>query len=219
MSFRQLLNNNRIFFLTWLAIMLAAIVWVMISSKGEGVLFLNQFHTNSRSDFFIFMTRMGEHPGFLVVLCTLLVFREMRYVAGLLLLMLLVVGITSLLKHWVFPDAPRPASFLGKEVLNLIDKNEMTTHSDRSFPSGHTTAGFAFFSYLAFAFRNSGIKLLALFIAGLVALSRVYLVQHFVQDVLAGGILGTALAIAVMLLFTKANWTKKVKVFDTRLIR
>ena len=72
--------------------------------------------------------------------------------------------------------------------------------SDKSFPSGHTTASFASMTAL-FLTGNKKYSWAAFIFAFLMAVARIYLVVHFASDVLAGiavgvlgGILGTLLA-------------------------
>ena len=68
--------------------------------------------------------------------------------------------------------------------------------TDYSFPSGHAGASFAaaviFFIYLP---KKLGVP--ALVLAILISLSRLYLGVHYLTDVLAGGLMGTAIAICV----------------------
>jgi undecaprenyl-diphosphatase len=62
-----------------------------------------------------------------------------------------------------------------------------------SFPSGHTTAAFAFAAVLA---RERPRHAVAAFVfAALVGLSRIYIGVHYPSDVLAGAILGTAVGL------------------------
>jgi undecaprenyl-diphosphatase len=60
-----------------------------------------------------------------------------------------------------------------------------------SFPSGHALNAFAVSTVLALAFPM--LAPLALLVAGAIAVSRVALGHHFVGDVIAGSLLGTAL--------------------------
>lgn len=75
-----------------------------------------------------------------------------------------------------------------------------------SFPSGHSLGAFALFSLLAFFLpKRSGYVTAMFFLAISVGVSRVYLVQHFWQDVYAGSLVGVVLAMAVFSLNQRYN--------------
>lgn len=67
--------------------------------------------------------------------------------------------------------------------------------ADYSFPSGHTSAGFAVASALLLEKSKLGIPVLVL--AVIIAFSRLYLYVHFPSDVLAGALLGVVSAFVV----------------------
>lgn len=63
-----------------------------------------------------------------------------------------------------------------------------------SFPSGHAQSTATFFFSLALLYRKKALWLLALVMIGLVSFSRVYLGLHYLEDVLAGALLGAGFA-------------------------
>ena len=67
-----------------------------------------------------------------------------------------------------------------------------------SFPSGHATVSFACATVLALAVPRLRVPLYAL--AALISFSRVYVGVHYPFDVLAGAVLGVAIAIALRML-------------------
>ena len=70
--------------------------------------------------------------------------------------------------------------------------------STYSFPSGHATVSFACATVLALAVPRLRWPLFAL--AALISFSRVYVGVHYPFDVLAGALLGVAIAIALRML-------------------
>lgn len=85
-------------------------------------------------------------------------------------------------------DRDRPFDELDLDVL-------MSIPTTSSFPSGHTASAFAGAVSLLMIDRRWGIAALAY--AALVALSRVYVCAHWPTDVMAGAVLGAAMAAIV----------------------
>lgn len=87
----------------------------------------------------------------------------------------------------VKPLLTRPRPWVAME-----DFVPLVTSSDpHSFPSGHTTAAFAFGVALFFTLPQKWAKAAALTAAALMGLSRLYVGVHFPTDVLAGMVIGT----------------------------
>lgn len=95
-----------------------------------------------------------------------------------------------------FFDAPRPVESYTNYIKRIDD---ISFAHYGSFPSGHTAAvtfGTGLILWTLFAINpKQKIFISSLLITGVVstALSRVYLCQHHLQDVLVGGIIGAAL--------------------------
>lgn len=98
-------------------------------------------------------------------------------------------GICSLLKLWV--ARPRPAD----GIVDLV--------SD-SYPSGHTTTAAALVIALALLVRRSLAWALASAWIVVMAVSRLYLLVHWLSDVSAGALLGTSTALVVAALVATA---------------
>ena len=76
-----------------------------------------------------------------------------------------------------------------------------------SFPSGHSMAAWALFTLMAAIVRKTWFSLLCLFLAVSVSISRVYLMAHFLQDVVAGAMIGFSLGYGVFYFYEK--WQNK----------
>ena len=91
--------------------------------------------------------------------------------------------------------------------------------SDKSFPSGHTTAAFATMVPV-FLVGNKKVSWTALIFAFLMGVSRIYLVVHYPSDVLGGIIVGVVAGCLGALIAAKlpeawyASWRKKKKAGD-----
>jgi undecaprenyl-diphosphatase len=107
--------------------------------------------------------------------------------------------ITVLLKRFI--DRPRPfIRYADPKVLVPIPH-------DASFPSGHSATSFAAATMLSFAFPAFAPVLLVL--AAAVAYSRVYVGVHYPLDVIGGAALGALVAIALRLLVTSRQRSRR----------
>lgn len=101
--------------------------------------------------------------------------------------------VAQVLKHTLFADVDRPSMFLGgMPGLRLVPGVEMLHHN--SFPSGHSTCAFSMCFVAAVLIGRPLPAALLAVLAGLLAFTRVYLSQHFTEDVLCGAAIGTCTA-------------------------
>lgn len=189
-------------------------------------LWLNGTHTAFGDFFFRYYTYVGEWVPYVVV--ALLLF----YKAGWASFLLADVAISGLfsqgLKYWA--DTDRPYSYFAQHMpdvqLQFVDG--VTLSKWYSFPSGHTTTFFALFFTLAILLceirdTNTGISrrstdgrnfclytLINLFcfvLAVLGGYSRIYLNQHFAEDILGGAAIGILTTIGLLFAVPKLEPT------------
>lgn len=157
--------------------------------------------------FFEIISELG-HGGIPLIILSLILMlfsRTRRYGTAMLFGLAIGALITNCCLKILIARA-RPYSDETQAFFNtdLYQKLWMTVgqnvESDKSFPSGHTTAAFASMTAL-FLTGNKKYSWAAFIFAFLMAVARIYLVVHFASDVLAGvavgvlgGILGTLLA-------------------------
>ena len=98
--------------------------------------------------------------------------------------------LAQLLKHTLFSDVGRPSTFLAAmPELRFVPEAEMLHHN--SFPSGHSTCAFSMCCAAAVLIGRPVVAVLLAVLAALLGFTRVYLSQHFTEDVLCGAMLGT----------------------------
>ena len=131
---------------------------------------------------------------FAVLVFIVLLFIRIKTALIALISFALTAGIVQLLKHMVFDTMKRPYYFLQSDV-NFRIIEDFTYHSSNSFPSGHSASIFAICTVIAYQYKSKlSIQLLLVVIAVLVALTRVSLCQHFLQDIIAGSLIGTLIS-------------------------
>jgi len=104
--------------------------------------------------------------------------------------------ITQFLKRQVFNGHDRPAMFraeLGE--MDWVSGLELNNHF--SFPSGHATTALAMCFALTVIIGKQRWSWSMVVLAALLAFSRVYLSQHFTEDILGGAAIGMVTAWAV----------------------
>ncbi len=198
------------FFQSWRWYLIGTLVFMVIGGlivltqdKAGTHLYFNRTHSDFQDFVFRWLTHGGDgyFAAFGAVLLVFITPKDRRLSIFLTSLIALLVcgGLTLFLKQVVFHDALRPSMFLANESLHCVAGVDL--HGFHSFPSGHTSAAFAFYGLWAIAFgKRAGLQGLFLLLAILVGYSRIYLSQHFLEDVVVGagvGILCLSIGYAV----------------------
>lgn len=163
---------------------------------GTEILLLNDLREEPFNSLFRFITLLGEFYPF-VLFGVAALFWRFRYALLIALAGLITIPTVYLLKEEVGVD--RPVTWFKNQGLRsylvTVPDVEMNT-GQTSFPSGHTTAAFSLYSILTLLAGRKRIRLGLVFAltAILVAISRVFLVQHFLADILSGAVLGLAIS-------------------------
>ena len=182
--------KNEIFITLTGAALLAASVFSLVQTQMNISLGLNQFH-NKLIDYFCYLFTNAGDGFFAITLGAILLF--VRFPLGVLIIIsyALSSGLTQTLKRLVFDDLHRPLWHLERlsDVMYYLPPGAEHVYNN-SFPSGHSTTAFAIFAMLSFNTNHRGYKVLLFLAAFMVAFSRVYLLQHFLVDTMAGASIG-----------------------------
>lgn len=208
-------KSNIIFYLGALIFVSIAAVIVSLNSHGESIMWFANHRSDGLDLFFTTITKVGEEWSYVLLLFILLCYK-FRYALMVFVLAILVPGISMSLKR--FFACPRPKKFfMDQGVFDSIDIIEGVTlyTGNSSFPSGHTISAFAVMGFASYVFAKhkwSSTTLIILAIS--VALSRVYMVQHFLLDVCVGASIGCGIAlitswISIKIESPKALWLEK----------
>jgi|SRR3972149_5212407 len=108
-----------------------------------------------------------------------------RWLAQTFLAMIIAYGLSAIIGLFYFRARP----FVDYDVNQLLTL--LATH--KSLPSDHATIAFVLAISILFISRRLGV--LALIIAGLIALGRVFVGVHYPLDVLVGAVLGSGVAL------------------------
>ncbi|NPA33979.1 MAG: phosphatase PAP2 family protein [Chlorobi bacterium] len=176
------------FILTLVVIIGLALMLAITIPKGTFVLFMQYLRTPVLDYIMEFFSFLGL--GIMVIPVLIIVWRR----CGLLQLIasggtaIFLAIIVQFLKQTF--NEPRPAS-----ALEFMPEPYpfSTPHELFSFPSGHSATAFFIATTLFMVFRTRKVLILAFIYATLVAISRIYLFQHFFVDTVVGAIIGISL--------------------------
>jgi len=159
---------------------------------GYEILYLNDFRYEPFNSIFQFVTLLGEEYAYIVCGIAALFWRY-RFALLIALVGLITLPTVFAIKEYFSVD--RPITFFRQQDLEHIVvtvPGVALNSGPTSFPSGHTMAAFALYGMVTLILgqkqRRWGLPLSLL--AALVGVSRVFLVQHFLVDILVGAILG-----------------------------
>lgn len=203
---RKLFQENRVFLITYLIVLFSAFILKLIYTKDQIFLFINSHNSAFGDSFFPYITYLGDGL-FIIIVTILLLWVSYRYTLLSLLIYTISSQIVQILKRVFFSSFPRPSKYFeGKADLHFVDGVQL--HQMMSFPSGHTTSIFAFMTFLAIISKNKSLGVLFVLIACIVAFSRIYLSQHFLEDTMAGSVIGVLSAFMITYLLNRYTWFK-----------
>jgi membrane-associated phospholipid phosphatase len=177
--------------LLYLALLFPALYLITVYDKLEVHLIFNRLVGSVFVNaFFYYITYLGDGFAALIIVLFICLFhlRKGLYAA---LTYTFASLFSQYLKRFVYADVDRPMMVFQKQPdlpLQLVEG--VDNHFHNSFPSGHATQAFALFICLAFASNNKLLKLLFFLLATLTAFSRVYISQHWLNDIVAGSLIG-----------------------------
>jgi membrane-associated phospholipid phosphatase len=197
------------FYYTYFFFLVFAVVSYLYQGHGDFVLALNGLHNVVFNYFFRFWTYGGDAVLFAIIAVWLL-FTKRNYGYIYLLIGLLQGTISFLMKQVIFGGSPRPkVYFEDRQVLDFIEGVDVLSYN--SFPSGHTMTAFSIACFLALVLQSKRWSFLLAIGAVLVGISRVYLLQHFLIDIIAGSLIGVIISTTIFIFFERFLLKKKYK--------
>lgn len=184
------------------ALALAALLWGAAGAFA-GFHSINAVSPIAPDGFWGLTTSAGD--GLILGVLGLFIARRYPHVLWIMFIAVLVAGLLTHLPKALI-DLPRPAGVLEAGSFYLLGPELRT----KGPPSGHAVAVFTLAGIAVYVLRNTGLRLLVLAVAGLIAISRVVVGAHWPLDVLLGVGLGLIAAWIAIALGTRFPWGRNL---------
>lgn len=181
------INHRWVLFL-WMLFIMFSLAYIAATPYGSLNILISEHYNSDLGFFFRYYTYFGEEWLLVPVgLILIVLIQKWDFVIRLTATFLLNTLITVPIKFLIF-ETERPKLALQK--FQLVFTEGVEVHQYNSFPSGHSSAAFAMALAVAFWFNDKAISIVVILMAICVGLSRIYLQQHFVEDVMGGSVIG-----------------------------
>lgn len=204
---KNIILLNRWFYFPYIILFVTGLVIQFTCTQSGISLFVNSFHTATLDFIFNYLTDLGDGMFAVAVVIAIFLFRRPHTLQSILCFVIPAL-VTQALKRLVFADHYRPSVKM-KTFTELHYVPGVSMHELHSFPSGHTTSAFAVFLFLSLISSNKKFGMLFLAVSILIGLSRIYLLQHFYEDVLVGSFIGVTVTTLVYTLFENRRATQQ----------
>jgi membrane-associated phospholipid phosphatase len=205
---KDVLYKIRWFFVPYLVVLILCLL-VKITFTREEIYFAVNTRNFSFGDFLApYLTDLGNFWT-VVVLSSILVMFSYSKSFLMLLLNTVTALVAQIVKH-IF-DAPRPKLYFQNQLAHIHFVKGVDMLMLHSFPSGHTTSAFTTAVLITYWCRNKFWGLPLLLLAMCVGYSRMYLSEHFFEDVTAGSIIGTITTVCLITWLANAKFMKSPK--------
>ena len=208
----QIIKQHRAFFTLYFTFLIVGGYLLFVYSKSSIHIYFNQFNNPYADQFFKYLTHVGDGWAIVIVGLVFLVFKSIR--SGLQIWLTGILGglIAQLMKRFVFGETPRPAKYFAEvDPFNLNLVEGVSMNYVNSLPSGHTTAAFGLCLSIAMIYQKRQVDSAMFILAILIGVSRIYLSQHFLEDVYMGSMIGVLSAIVIYSWIYSPKFMEKVK--------
>jgi membrane-associated phospholipid phosphatase len=207
-TFYLLVRRLRFFLVPYAVFLATAGIFLALFEKKQIHLGINRIYSGIWDFLMPWITWLGNGWAIMVVILLLFAWNR-RFAAFTAVACILAAVITYSLKETIYYGEPRPKYVFAQEPeFRIVPGFESQMHEYDTFPSGHTTGAFALFCCLAIALRKNWMRFACLLFALIAGYSRIYLSQHFLNDVYAGSVIGTVSVLLVMTLAIHKGWIR-----------
>jgi len=191
-SIKDVLYKIRPFFILYLILLLSCVIIKLLYSRETIFFTVNGWNFPLGDTLAPYITDIGDGTTAVVLSLLMLFFSYRNW-----LLLASSYAVTSIVAQILknIYVAPRPKLYFAAQWDKVHTVDGVYILEKYSFPSGHTVSIFSAALVITYLCKNKGWGVPALLIAILVGYSRMYLTEHFFEDVLAGSAIGVFVTI------------------------
>ncbi|MFI5161601.1 MAG: phosphatase PAP2 family protein [Sphingobacteriales bacterium] len=192
LSLSEIFNKIKWLTVPYLLVLCVCLV-IKLAFTREQIYFTVNGINNPYTDFIApFVTDLGNGWMAVAIAATLVLFsyRKALIVAGAFVF----TSLSAQIFKYIF-DAPRPKLYFKDQLSKIHFVKAVEILSYHSFPSGHTVTAFMLAVILTYWSKNKAWGPVFLLVAICVGFSRMYLSEHFFEDVVPGSVVGFILTI------------------------
>jgi membrane-associated phospholipid phosphatase len=198
----EILFPERYFLIPFFILILLGFILMLFFSKADLFLIINNHHNNFFDQFFKLNTLLGD--GMMTVLVVFgLLFIKFRYAVLAAIAFLYNSVVIQLLKRLF--NAPRPLKYF-ENISPIRTIEGYPVNEWNSFPSGHTATAFTLAVVWSYLLPHRQRHWIIIPLAALTAFSRVYLAQHFMEDIIAGAIIAVVMTFQLIWWLENTPW-------------
>jgi membrane-associated phospholipid phosphatase len=189
---RGVLQQLKLFFILYLVLLTTCLTVKFLFSRHDIFFAVNSRHSDWADSIAPYITDLGNGWTIIILSAIIALF---NYRAAFLLAT--TYGVTSLVAQVIkrLVNAPRPKLFFHNQLSHIHFVKGLYIDTLGSFPSGHTVTAFSTALVITYLCKNKNWGIPLLIVAILIGFSRMYLSEHFFEDVVGGSVIGVIITI------------------------
>ncbi|MFD0765629.1 phosphatase PAP2 family protein [Mucilaginibacter lutimaris] len=184
---KDVLYKIRYLFIPYIILLCVCLIIKLLFTRTEIFFAVNGVHSDFADAIEPYITHIGDGVT-IIALSIILAFFNYR-ASFLLLTSYTLTALTAQVLKYFF-DMPRPRIYFEDQLQKIHFVKGLYILAVHSFPSGHTVTAFSAGVVITYLAKNKSWGLLLFFVAVMVGYSRMYLAQHFFEDVTVGSAVG-----------------------------